>query len=126
MVDITGLNTIQGVYKSPASGSKGQPFPQQYGSKHDHTTSLPNDTSAHSDLPPHDLQVPKTLDPSQRIDIFVVRDNVFSLYKLPNGQFFSKVRNLKTGEEQILPRLDSFTYFEAIRGNRGIFIEKDV
>lgn len=125
MVDITGLNNIQGVYKSPASGNQGQPLPQHTGSK-GKATSSSGEKAAHDDTSAPKSPQPQTLDSSQRIDIFVVRDNVFSLYKLPNGEFFSKVRNLKTGEERTLPSLDSFAYFEAIRGDRGVFIEKDV
>lgn len=63
---------------------------------------------------------------SQKVDVFVVSDSVFSLYKLPNGQLFSTVRNLRTGEEKTLPSLDSFAFYEAMRGQRGVFIEKDV
>lgn len=63
---------------------------------------------------------------SQKVDVFVVSDSVFSLYKLPNGELFSTVRNLRTGEEKTLPSLDSFAFYEAMRGQRGVFIEKDV
>ena len=71
-------------------------------------------------------ELPNNLSEGQKIDIFVVRDNVFSLYKLPNGEFFSKIRDLRTGQEQVFPLLDTLSYYEALRGNRGIFIEKNV
>lgn len=70
--------------------------------------------------------LPKNLQDGQKIDIFVVRDNVFSLYKLPNGELFTKIQDLRTGEEQIYPLLDSLSFYEALRGNKGIIIEQDV
>ncbi len=59
------------------------------------------------------------------VDIYVVSDSVFSLYQF-NGETYSKVRNLRTGEENIFPSLDSYDFYEALKGNRGTFFEADV
>lgn len=59
------------------------------------------------------------------VDIYVVSDSVFSLYQF-NGETFSKIRNLRTGEENIFPSLDSYDFYEALKGNRGTFFEADV
>lgn len=126
MVDITGLN-VTSVYKTTgAGGDKGsfQPAPKQGGGTPFPTDQVVQNTPTATESQPAPTN--QTQDPAQRIDIFVVRDNVFSLYKLPNGDFFSKIRNLRTGEERIFPSIDSLSYFDAIRGNRGIFVEKRV
>lgn len=122
MIEITGLTQVQNTFKGAGSGEKSALLPKSDAGK----ALLPSDQIIQQDASTHVAQDALPAETSQRIDIFVVRDNVFSLYKLPNGELFSKVRNLKTGEEKVFPSIDSLSYFEAIRGNRGMFIEKEV
>lgn len=133
MVDITRLSQVQGnLYRSLNAGVNHSPLTTNVTAG----ALLPSDQVVQNAAPAEDTDLSQQSKQSQRVDIFVVSDNVFSLYKLPNGELFSKVRNLKTGEEQVfslktgkeqaLPYIDTLTYFDAIRSNRGIFVEKRV
>lgn len=123
MIEITGLPQPKGSYNIANVGSKDVSHILSTGSA---KALLPADKviSKENIIQVHQEQ--QFAEQQQRIDIFVVRDNVFSLYKLPNGELFSKIRNLKTGEEKIFPAIDSLSYFEAMRGNRGMFVEQNV
>jgi hypothetical protein len=56
-------------------------------------------------------------------NVYVVSDSVFTLYKMADGKMYSRVRNLKTGQTVTFPHLDTFSYNEAIRAQRGVLFE---
>lgn len=123
MIDISGFSaqnsppshsSVAGIKLTTSSA---QSNPQE-------KTFLPTDKTVQS-VPVTELK-PSLHTNASHVDIFVVSDNVFSLYKLPDGKVVSTIRNLRTGEEQTIPSLDTLTFFEAMRGQRGVFIEKDV
>lgn len=127
MIDITqtqGQNSFKGL----GTGGKGLPVSFSGSNTQGSRVMFPVDQVVQSDASastPISAQK-NMIEQPQRIDIFVVSDSVFSLYKLPNGELFSKVRNLKTGEETTFPNLDSFSFFEAMRGTRGMFFEQEI
>lgn len=57
---------------------------------------------------------------------YTVNRSTFTLFRLPDGKMYSRVRNLDTGEIKYYPSLDNYTYAEALRNNTGTVYEEEI
>lgn len=57
---------------------------------------------------------------------FDIQNHSFSLYKDVDGKIRSKVVNKNTGEVSYTPPLDSYSFYKAINGDRGMFFEDKI
>ncbi len=56
-------------------------------------------------------------------EAFTVNRNIFTIFKLPDGKVYSRIRDLDSGEIKYFPTLDNFSYQKALQGQAGLIIE---
>jgi hypothetical protein len=59
-------------------------------------------------------------------EAFTTEKSTFTIFKLPDGKFYSRVRDLNTGDVKYFPTIDSNSYRKAVEAMKGNLYEAQI